>query len=158
MTHATGRTEEARETPPPWAPGTADWMAVHRAHARVTDAVERALDRRHRLRVSEFHVLASLAQAPERSLRMQDLAEAVGLTHSSVSRLTGRLEDRSLCERCLCPDDRRGVFGRLTDQGAELAALAAVTYSEALSAVLSRSGMAVDRTPGGLHFLVGPSA
>lgn len=149
-------TKRGREEAPRDAPEIAAWMAVHRAHTQVTDAVERALDRTHRLRVSEFHVLAALAAAPDRSLRMQDLAEAVGLTHSSVSRLAGRLEDRDLCERCLCPDDRRGVFGRLTDRGSELAAAATVTYTQALAAVLSRTGMTVDHTATGLRFLVGP--
>jgi DNA-binding MarR family transcriptional regulator len=48
---------------------------------------------------------------------MQDLAEAVCLSQSALSRLIGRLEGAGLVCRAMCANDRRGIYAHITDDG-----------------------------------------
>ena len=50
-------------------------------------------------------------------LRMSELAEAVLLTRSGLTRLVDRLERRGLVERHKCRSDARGFFAVLTEEG-----------------------------------------
>jgi DNA-binding MarR family transcriptional regulator len=97
----------------------AGWRELLERHARVTGAVERALQAEHGLGVTEFEVLEWLAIAADDKdqRRMQELAEAVHLSQSALSRLIGRLEGEGLVERTICPTDRRGIYTALTDAG-----------------------------------------
>ena len=52
-------------------------------------------------------------------MRRVDLAESVLLTASGITRLLEGLERSGLVERVLCDTDRRVVYARLTDAGAE---------------------------------------
>ncbi|HXL94682.1 MAG TPA: MarR family transcriptional regulator [Streptosporangiaceae bacterium] len=69
-------------------------------------------------------------------MRISELAEALGLNESSVSRLTDRLEQAGFTERCVCEDDRRGVYAFITDAGRAQLAAAASTYRDHLAAAL----------------------
>ena len=57
-----------------------------------TAALEKTLQRQHGIGVSEYEVLERLATAgDDEQRRMQELAEAVHLSQSALSRLIGRL-------------------------------------------------------------------
>jgi DNA-binding MarR family transcriptional regulator len=58
-----------------------------------------------------------LAEAPSRRLRMTELADAVLLSRSGVTRLVDRLEKSGLVARCPVESDGRGVAAELTDAG-----------------------------------------
>ncbi|WP_223205316.1 MarR family winged helix-turn-helix transcriptional regulator [Gordonia jinghuaiqii] len=65
----------------------------------------------------EYEVMSALSEAPERTLRMSELAE---LSYGSLSRLShvvGRLEKRGWVERHACPDDGRFTNAVLTESG-----------------------------------------
>lgn len=74
----------------------------------------------HDLTPSEFEVLLRLARSPASQLRMNDLARQTGLSSSGLTRLADRLEGRGLLVRRPCPDDGRGAYARLTDDGHDL--------------------------------------
>jgi DNA-binding MarR family transcriptional regulator len=95
------------------------WHELQARHARVSAALERALQDRHRLGVTEFEVLELLAAAPGDHCRMHDLSGSVHLSQSALSRLVGRLEEDGLVTRTMCSDDRRGIWACLTDAGRE---------------------------------------
>jgi DNA-binding MarR family transcriptional regulator len=65
-------------------------------------------------------VLVQLAQAPGRRLRPVEIARAVVLTRSGITRLVQGLERASFVERVECPDDARGFLVALTPAGLEL--------------------------------------
>jgi len=65
----------------------------------------------------EYFVLAMLSEAPERTLRMTNLAQRTNATLTRLSHVVRRLEDRSLVERFPCPEDGRATNARLTDAG-----------------------------------------
>ncbi len=93
------------------------WRALADRHARITCALERVLQDEHGLGVSEFEVLERLAAPDKDQHRMQELAEAVYLSQSALSRLIGRLELEGLVTRAICSEDRRGIYACLTDAG-----------------------------------------
>jgi len=93
------------------------WRELADRHARVTCALERELQDEHGLGVSEFEVLERLAVGDKDQRRMQELAEAVYLSQSALSRLIGRLETEGLVTRAICSEDRRGIFACITEQG-----------------------------------------
>jgi DNA-binding MarR family transcriptional regulator len=105
-------------------------------HAAICAALEHELGERHGLGVSEFEVLDRLAESPERQCRAQELAEAVHLSQSALSRLVDRLVKNALVERCACDMDRRGIYVVLTPDGLSRHAAAAVTHRSVLARLL----------------------
>ena len=65
----------------------------------------------------DYFVLAMLSEAPERTLRMTELARQTNATLPRLSHVVQRLEDRGLVERFPCPQDKRATNARLTDAG-----------------------------------------
>ena len=62
-------------------------------------------------------MLDRLSESPEDKFRAQELADAVHLSQSALSRLIDRLEKHGLVERSLCGEDRRGIYVNLTEAG-----------------------------------------
>ena len=113
------------------------WRALAARHAAVSAALERELGERHGLGVTEFEVLERLAEDQEHQFRVQELAEAVHLSQSALSRLIGRLEQHGLVERSLCDLDRRGIYVCLTEAGRRRHAEALPTQRAVLAATLT---------------------
>ena len=112
------------------------WRALAANYAAAWAALEHELGKQHGLGVSEFEVLDRLAERPERNFRAQELAGAVHLSQSALSRLIDRLEKHGLVERCLCGEDRRGIYVTLTQAGLQRHAEATPTHRNVLAAVL----------------------
>jgi DNA-binding MarR family transcriptional regulator len=115
------------------------WGRMLALHARIEQELTKALHRRHGLGLSEYRALGKLAAARKGELRMQELAEAIGLNQSSVSRMVARLEDGGLTVRDICEDDRRGVYSVITDAGRARHAETEPTYREILAAALDQA-------------------
>lgn len=64
-----------------------------------------------------FDVLIRLARSEGRRLRMSQLAAQTTLSPSGLTRAVDRLEAAGLVERSVCPEDRRGSFAVITDEG-----------------------------------------
>lgn len=93
------------------------WGGFLRAYATLVRDLDDELTARHNLPLSSYDVLVQLEGAPDRRLRMSELAEAVLLSRSGLTRLVGRLVDQGLVERLECEGDARGAFAAITDQG-----------------------------------------
>lgn len=65
----------------------------------------------------EYFVLAMLSEAPDRTLRMTELARRTNATLPRLSHVVRRLEDRGLVQRFPCPQDRRATNAQLTPDG-----------------------------------------
>jgi DNA-binding MarR family transcriptional regulator len=79
--------------------------------------LDEELRRSHGLPLSSYDVLVTLESAPARQMRMSELADAVLLSRSGLTRLVERLERDGLLERTDCPSDARGSLAVLTDEG-----------------------------------------
>ena len=111
------------------------WRELLDRHARTTSALEHSLHE-HGLGVSEYEVLERLATGEKDERRMQDLAEAVHLSQSALSRVVARLENDGLVARTMCSEDRRGIFACLTDAGRERYAEARPAHRAVLAEAL----------------------
>jgi DNA-binding MarR family transcriptional regulator len=67
--------------------------------------------------LSWYDVLFALLEAPEHKLRLHELAQAILLSRSNLTRLVDRLEVAGLIRREQCPHDRRGAFAVITEEG-----------------------------------------
>jgi DNA-binding MarR family transcriptional regulator len=101
----------------PRDPRLAPWRVFLLAHARVVRRLDEELRAEHDLTVGEYDALLTIAQAPERRIRMRQLADQVILSKSGVTRLVDRLVDDGLVERTACLADARGAEAVLTERG-----------------------------------------
>jgi DNA-binding MarR family transcriptional regulator len=124
------------------------WRTITASHAAGFAALEHELGARHGLGVSEFEVLERLTESSDHKFRAQELAEAVHLSQSALSRLIDRLARNGLVERCVCDNDRRGIFVTLTPTGAQRHAEARPTHREVLASVLPAEILAPLCAPG----------
>lgn len=99
------------------------WRDILALHARTQCELDRVLHE-HGLCASDFEVLDVLAgyraAKGTPAYRVQEISERVHLSQSALSRLIARLEKVGLVERCMCPEDRRGVRVALTAKGRTL--------------------------------------
>ena len=95
----------------------AAWRLFLRAHSTVVRALEAELLAEHDLPLASYDVLVQLSEAPDRRLRMTELADRVLLSRSGLTRLADRLAREGLITREPCPSDARGTLAVLTDAG-----------------------------------------
>lgn len=93
------------------------WRSFLRAHAHLTRVLENELLAAQQLSLASYDVLVQLAEAPGHRLRMTELADAVLLSRSGVTRLVDRLEKGGLVARARVDSDGRGVVAVLTQDG-----------------------------------------
>src|SRR5579871_2260479 len=95
----------------------AAWRLFLTAHALLTDVLEVELLAARGLPLAWYDVLFQLSLAPGGERRMQELAGAVLLSKSGLTRLVARMEQAGLVERRPCPTDLRGTIAALTPAG-----------------------------------------
>ena len=61
--------------------------------------------------------MIALSEAPQRTLRMSELAGARSSSRSRLSHAVARLEEVGWVRRLACPTDKRGALAQLTDEG-----------------------------------------
>ncbi len=94
------------------------WIQVATALARLPPhALDAQLLRDAQLTHFEYEVLSALSEAPDRTLRMSELAEMSYGSLSRLSHVVGRLEKREWVRRHQCPEDGRFTNAVLTEAG-----------------------------------------
>jgi DNA-binding MarR family transcriptional regulator len=101
----------------PQDPRIEPWRAFLQAHARVTRRLDEELRAEHDLSLAEYDALLTIANAPDRRIRMRQLADRVILSKSGVTRLIDRLVLDGLVQRDACLSDARGAEAVLTPAG-----------------------------------------
>ncbi len=108
------------------------WRAFLAAVRLLTAELDRDLQRDADMPHAYYEILVALSEAPDRTLRMSELA---GISMSSRSRLShavSRLEEEGWVERRDCPTDRRGALAVLTDKGLAVLEAAAPGHVDAV--------------------------
>jgi DNA-binding MarR family transcriptional regulator len=134
MTQAPPGDMAAANSPSPDDPRLRAWIAFLQAHAAVTRRLEAELQAEQRLSLADYDALVQLAIAPDRRLRMSELADRVVLSRSGVSRLVDRLEGHGLVARRACPTDARGSWAEVTPLGLERLRAAAPVHLRGVDA------------------------
>ena len=103
---------------PNWLTPTemAAWRRYIIASRRLLEALDTDLDQ-HDLTMADYEILAQLSDAPERRMRMAELAEIAMLSRSRLSHRMKVMEEAGWVRREACPDDKRGFFAVMTPKG-----------------------------------------
>jgi DNA-binding MarR family transcriptional regulator len=110
----------------------ATWRAFWLTTRTMANAFERDLQRETGLPMSYYEILVQLSEAPDRTLRMSQLAHYSNVSRSALSHAVGRLEANGWVERRDCPTDRRGALAILTDDGFATLEAAAPAHVESV--------------------------
>ncbi len=95
----------------------AAWRSFLEAHSAIIQVLESELQAEAGMPLGWYDVLVHLSEAPDRRLRMRELATRVLLSKSGLTRLVQRMEQEGLVDRAPCDDDRRGTWAILTEAG-----------------------------------------
>ena len=108
------------------------WRAFLRAAQQLQAQLDRELEREAGMPFAYFQILVMLSEAPDRTMRMSDLAERTWSSRSRLSHAMDRLEERGWVLRTSCPSDKRGAYAVLTDAGFAVLAAAAPKHLESV--------------------------
>jgi DNA-binding MarR family transcriptional regulator len=92
------------------------WRSYIIASRRLLDALDADLNG-HDLSMADYEVLAQLSDAPDRRMRMSELAEIAMLSKSRLSHRMKVMEKAGWVRREVCTEDKRGSFAVMTEKG-----------------------------------------
>jgi DNA-binding MarR family transcriptional regulator len=93
------------------------WRAYLAATARLQQRLDRDLQQKSGMPHAYYMILAMLSEAPERGLRMTDLAELLSSSPSRLSHAIRKLVDLGWIRKDADPADGRVTWACLTDDG-----------------------------------------
>src|SRR3954463_14588034 len=96
------------------------WRKYLTSFWRIYGAIESDLAAAGLPSLSWYDALYELYLAPQRHLRMSELARSALLSRSGLTRLVDKLEKAGLIQRTACPTDGRVQHAQLTAKGVEV--------------------------------------
>lgn len=93
------------------------WRAYLDSTRLLMQALDRQLTADAGLSFADYELLVRLSEAPDRRMRMSDLADVIQSTRSGATRAVARLESSGWVRRVGCASDKRGMHAALTDAG-----------------------------------------
>jgi DNA-binding MarR family transcriptional regulator len=98
-------------------PSTEAFENLLGAHSALTRDLNAALVESHGLTINDYGCLLLLSRAGDEGMRRIDLANALQLSPSGITRLLDRLEDQGYVGKGECKEDARVSYAILTDPG-----------------------------------------
>ena len=108
------------------------WLSWVFTTRLLWEELERDLQREAGVPFGYYEILVMLSEAPGRTLRMSELADATQSSRSRLSHAITRLEEFGWVRRDSCETDRRGALAVLTDEGFAALAAAAPDHVESV--------------------------
>ncbi|MFC9530720.1 MarR family winged helix-turn-helix transcriptional regulator [Streptomyces sp. NPDC056975] len=108
------------------------WNAFAYVLTQLPAALEAQMQRDAGISQFDYVVMSALSMAPERTLRMSEVAQYAGSTLSRLSNVVGRLEKRGWVRRHPDPSDGRSTLASLTDDGMDKVVAAAPGHIDAV--------------------------
>jgi DNA-binding MarR family transcriptional regulator len=109
----------------------AAWRRYIVASRRLLEALDADLAD-HELSLSDYEILAQLSDAPDRRMRMSELADVAMLSRSRLSHRMKVMEKAGWVRREACPIDKRGFFAVMTPKGWKAIEAAAPDHVESV--------------------------
>lgn len=109
------------------------WRLFLTTHAMLVDLIEQELAQAGLPSLVWYDVLWTLEKTPTHRLRLHELADAMILQRSNLTRLVDRLEVAGLVCRESCPSDRRGAFAVITEAGLAMRQQMWSTYAQCIA-------------------------
>lgn len=108
------------------------WRAYLAMSMRLSEVLDQELQHDAGIPHGYYEILVRLSEAPDRTLRMSELADRSLSSRSRISHAVARLEERGWVQRRPCEGDARGLLATLTDDGFAALAEAAHGHVEAV--------------------------
>ncbi|MEV5169506.1 MarR family winged helix-turn-helix transcriptional regulator [Streptomyces flaveolus] len=108
------------------------WRSFIRLHDTLRGRLSRSLQAESNVSATDFAVLVELTDVPDGRRRFQELARALEWEKSRMSHHVARMVKRGLVVREECPEDGRGAFVVITDEGRAMIEAAAPRHVEAV--------------------------
>ena len=112
------------------------WRSYLRLTSQLNERIERDMQQAAKMPHAYYLILAMLSEAPERSLRMNQLADVMDASQSRVSHAVARLEESGWVRRIPAPGDRRGQIAILTDAGFDRLVEVAPSHAETVRSIM----------------------
>jgi DNA-binding MarR family transcriptional regulator len=112
-------------------------MVAWRTYIIASRQLLAALDadlKEHDLTLPDYEILALLSDAPDRQMRMSELAKIALLSRSRLSHRMKVMEKAGWLKREPCPVDKRGYFAVMTPKGWKAIVAAAPDHVESVRA------------------------
>jgi DNA-binding MarR family transcriptional regulator len=93
------------------------WRAWLFSAQLLQDRLDRELTHSTGISHAYYEILVALSEAPERMMRMSELADRCLSSRSRLSHAVSRLEERGWVRRQVCAEDGRGQLAVLTEEG-----------------------------------------
>lgn len=131
---ATTETPEPERRETPWlnAAEKEAWTGLASLIYLLPGRLEAPLQREAGLTLFEYLTLSRISEAPDRRLRMSELAFLAGGSLSRLSNVAKRFEQRGWMERSPDPEDGRYTIATLTDAGYAAVVAAAPVHVRAV--------------------------
>jgi len=94
------------------------WLDTYRLLLPVLDRQLQSAEPRPAASFTDYEVLVHLSEAPDRRLRMSQVADRALATRSAITRTVDRLVSRGWVVRVRSDADQRGFYAQLTADGA----------------------------------------
>jgi DNA-binding MarR family transcriptional regulator len=108
------------------------WRSFRGGAARLFAALEHELEQQTGLSTHEYEVLVRLSEAPDRTLRMAQLADNLAHSRSRLTHTIRRMEEQGLVTRLPCVEDARGVNCTMTEKGWQTLVAAAPSHVQSV--------------------------
>jgi DNA-binding MarR family transcriptional regulator len=118
------------------------WRAFLMTHQLLAAELDRQLQRDAGMPHTYYAVLVTLSENPDKTMRLSELADALGYSLSRLSHAIARMEEAGWLRRRPCSADRRTTWAVLTDAGLGALAAAAPGHVQAV-----RENLFDDLTP-----------
>lgn len=112
------------------------WSLLRSSARRVERATGGSVTANADVSLPEYSVLAALADAPKKALRLRELCSALEWDRSRMSHQITRMEQRGLVTKEKSNVDARGVVVRITQQGQDRVDAAKPGYVDAARRVV----------------------
>ena len=108
------------------------WRAWLYSTQLLQDLLDRELVHQTGIAHAYYEILVALSEAPDRMMRMSELADRCLSSRSRLSHAVSRLEERGWVRRQVCVEDGRGQLAVLTDEGFAALQAAAPVHVESV--------------------------
>jgi DNA-binding MarR family transcriptional regulator len=120
----------------------AAWRAFLMTHQLLAAELDRQLQRDAGMPHTYYAILVTLSERPDKTLRLSELADALGYSLSRLSHAIARMEEAGWLRRRPCSADRRTTWAVVTEAGVAALAAAAPGHVQAV-----RENLFDDLTP-----------
>jgi DNA-binding MarR family transcriptional regulator len=129
-----GQPDDVPRAEPRWldADEQKAWRAWLYSAQLLLDRLDRELNRGAGISHAYYEILVVLSEAPDRMLRMSELADRSLSSRSRLSHAVSRLEERGWIRRQVFEEDARGQLAVLTDEGFAALEAAAPVHVESV--------------------------